>query len=327
MKKKIYKQLRKLVAKKATGNLGKVEIYDNEIICYVDGKKLKKKEKYMHRYNLIFKCIPLKEEIYKTFNLEKPVHYIIEDVDFDREIRIMASVINCHVTFENCSFTGAVEIDFADHITFINNTYNAQNHINFWSICKEGEFYISTKTNKTEVNKIEFINDSIDVDYTDTIPMIRATDKSSKKKEPKNPIIEIWLYAKEIIMTKTDIVDAKSIEVGTDKLVLNKVNISSKEIEVDTTNLESHYFNSEIRSDIISVNTDSYFGTLDTKYKTLFVNGIEINKNESNINAENLKLQKQRLELLSALKKVKKYAEEQISEQLKKEPLTRVLKR
>ena len=171
MKKKIYELLRKYVAKRATGNLGKVEIYNDQIVCYVDGRKLKKKEKYIHRYMVIFKWIPSKEEIFKTYNLEKPVHYIIEDVDFDREINIMASMKNCHVTFENCTFTGAVEIDFADHITLINNVYNAQNYKNFYSIYKEGEFCISTTSKKGKINKIEFINDDIDVDYPETIPV------------------------------------------------------------------------------------------------------------------------------------------------------------
>lgn len=58
MKKKIYEILRYMVAKKATHNLGKVKIYDDEIVCFVAGKKLKKKEKYLHRYNLIFRSIP-----------------------------------------------------------------------------------------------------------------------------------------------------------------------------------------------------------------------------------------------------------------------------
>jgi len=346
MKKKIYEIIRKSLAKKATGNLGRIVIHDDIIFCYVDGKKLKKKEKYTHRYNLIFKCIPLKEDIYKIYNLEKPVHYIIEDVDFDREINIKASVTNCHVTFKNCTFTGAVEIDFADVVTFINNTYKAQNYSNFRSIYKEGEFGISTRTNKNEINKIEFIGDDIDVDYPETIPVYKVDAKSPKKKQEKSPIVEIWLYAKEILIRDTDIVDAKKIEVVTDDLILNKVNISSKEIEVvtddlilnkvnisseeievDAANLDSVNLYNEIKGDIISVNTNSYFGELSTKYKTLFVNGIEANKNESNINEETLKLQKQRLELLSTLKKIETCTEEQISQKLKKEPLTKVLKR
>ena len=326
MKNKIYELLRKYVARRATGNLGKIAIYNDEIICYVDGRKLKKKEKYTYRYNFIFRCIP-SEEIYRTYNVDKPVHYIIEDVDFDREINIRSSIRGCHVTFDNCTFTGAIGIYFADHITFIHNTYEAQNYKNFYSIYKEGEFCISTRANKNEINKIEFINDDIDVDYPDTIQVFRVTDKKTNKKGDKKPIVKIWLYAKEIIMTKTDIVEAESIEIGTDNLILNKVNISSKEIEVAATNLESHYYNSKIKSDIISVEIDNYFGKLVAKYKTLFVNGIEINKNESDITEETIKLQKQRLELLSTLKKIETSAEEKILQQVKKYSLTRVLKR
>lgn len=163
MKRKLYELLRKYVAWRATGKLGKIEILQDEIICYVNKNKLKKKEKYIHRSNLIFKCIPLKKEIYKTYNLNKPVHYIIRNINFDREINIMASMKNCHVTFENCTFTGALEIDFADHLTFKNNTYKAQNYKNFSSIYKEGEFCISTRANKNEINKIEFFNNTVSV--------------------------------------------------------------------------------------------------------------------------------------------------------------------
>lgn len=326
MKKKIYEIIRNYVARKATGNLGKVVINDDKIVCYVDGRKLKKKEKYIHRYNLIFKCIPSKEEIFKTYNLEKPVHYIIKDTDFDMEIRIMSSTKNCHVTFENCTFTGAIEIDFADHITFINNIYEAQNYKNFWSIYKEGEFCISTRAKKGEINKLEFINDNIDVDYPETIPVYRATDKSPKKKEIKNPIVEIWLYAKEIIMTNTDIVNAKSIVIGTDRLLLNATNIRTQELEIDTKNFEYNY--TAIESDIISVKANKIlcdYGNL--KGNSIFVNDVEMDKNNIRMDAETVKLQKERLELLSTLKKIETHAEEQISQELKKELLTKVLKR
>lgn len=325
MKNKIYEMLRNYVARKATGNLGKVVINDNEIICYVDGKKLKNKEKYIHRYNLIFRCIPLGEETYKTYDIDKPVHYIIQDVDFDREINIMASVINCHVTFENCTFTGAVGIDFADHITFIDNTYEAQNYKNFRSIYKEGEFCISTRANKDEINKIEFINDDIDVDYPETIPIFKATDKSSKKKI-ENPTLEIWLYAKNLELSNADITNAKSIEIGADNLLIEDSNLSAQEIEINTNNIKLD--NTEIKVDTISIETKKIDKQdTDILYKGLFVNGIEINKNESNINEETLQLQKQRLELLSTLKKIETHAEEQISQELKQQPLTRLLKR
>lgn len=325
MKKKIYELLRNYVARRATGNLGKVVIHNDEIVCYVDGRKLKKKEKYIHRYDVIFKCIPLKEEIYKTYNINKPVHYIIQDVDFDREINIRTSIKYCHVTFENCTFTGAISIDFGDHITFINNTYNAQNYKNFRSIHKEGEFCISTRANKNEINKIEFTNDSIDICYPETIALYKLIDKSPKKKEV-NPTLEIWLYAKNLELSNADITNAKSIEIGADNLLIEDSNISSQEIEINADNIILD--NTEIKVDTISIETNK----IDKQeavviHKGLFVNGIEINKNELNINEETLKLQKQRLELLSTLKRIETHAEEQIAKEIKKEPLTRVLKK
>lgn len=319
MKQKIYEILRKYIARRATGNLGRIVIHDDKIVCFVDGRKLKNKEKYTHRYNLIFKCIPLNEEIYKTYNVDKPVHYIIRDVEFDREINIMASTKNCHVTFMNCTFTGAVEIDFADQIKFINNTYNAQNYKNFFSIHKEGEFCISTRANKNEINKIEFLDDKIDVVYTDAI-------STSTEKERKDPTLEIWLYAKEINIFKTDIVNAKSIDIGTDELFLNDLNITSEEIEISSTKFANYF--TTVQSDLISVETGEYIsidGNLNCN--SMFINGVEWNKNELNIDTENFELQKERLELLGTLKKIETHAEEQISQELKRMALTRMLKR
>ena len=84
MKKIIYEILRKQVARIATGKKGKCEILDKEIICYVDGRKLKKKKNYDHRYDLLFTLIPTEEELYRIYKVNKPVHYIVKDVVFDR---------------------------------------------------------------------------------------------------------------------------------------------------------------------------------------------------------------------------------------------------
>lgn len=324
MKKKIYEILRKYVAKRATGNLGKVKISDDEIICYVDGKKLKKKEKYLHRYNLIFRCIPSSEETYRIYRVDKPVHYIIENVDFDMEINIMASMKNCHVTFENCTFTAGVGIDFADHLTFKNNIYSAQSYKNYRSIYKEGEFCISTKAIKDEVNKIEFINDAVEVEDLQFIPIIKGTDVSRKTYHEKNPIVQIWLYAKEIIFKNSDISDVKSIEIGADELYLTKANISSEETEI---NAETICLNeSKIKSKVISIQSCIIDGKINIEHNGLFINGIEVNKNNKNIELQELKEQKRIIELISTLKKIEIISEETIIDEMKREPLTRVLK-
>lgn len=327
MKKKIYEILRYIVAKKATHNLGKVKIYDDEIICCVDGKKLKKKEKYLHRYNLMFHSIPSSSELYRIYRVDKPVHYIVENIDFDREINIMSSMKNCHVTFENCTFTGALEIDFADHITFRNNKYKPYTHKSCYSIYKEGNFYISTRGKKNEINKLEFLNDKISVEDIPIIPMLKATD-IGKKPLPKNTeksILRIWLYAKELILIDSDIIGAESIEIGADTLVLEDESLISKEIEIKSNKIIFAY--TTIRSDVTSIESPLIDGKFQVYHNGLFINGVEVDRNKAVIDNYDLELQKQRLELINTFKKIGSLCKKTIAHELRKQSLTRVLKK
>lgn len=327
MKKKIYEILRYMVAKKATHNLGKVKIYDDEIVCFVDEKKLKKKEKYLHRYNLIFRSIPSNNELYQIYRVDKPVHYIVENVDFDREINIMAAMKNCHVTFINCTFTGALEIDFADHVTFKNNKYKPYTYKSCYSIYKEGSFYISTRGNKNEINKLEFLNDNISVENTSIIPMVKATD-IGKKALPKNTeksTLKVWLYAKELILIDSDIVDAKSIEICADTLRLEDEYLISKEIEIESNKIILAY--TSIRSEVISIESPLIEGKLQVYHNGLFINGVEVDKNKTVIDNYDLGLQRQRLELINTFKKIGSSCEKTISAELRKQPLSKVLKK
>ena len=331
MKRKIYEILRKQVAIMATGKKGKCEILDNEIICYVDGKRLKKKKKYDHRYNLIFHCIPSKEELYKIYRVDKPVHYIVKDVTFDMEVNIQASIKKCHVTFENCTFKEALGIDFADHITFINNKYEARDHKKYFSLVPEGHFYISTRADKNEINKIEFLNDNITVEDIKTIPMIKANERNKKINRTKKSIIKLWVYGKEVKFENTNIANAESIEIGTDTLILNDTNISSKEIEISSSLIEAT--NETIDTDIISIENNNETNLNRINANIVFINGVEIDKNQKVLEVHELELQKQRLKLIDSLRKVKNISEDSISNKLKeiklkiqKQPVKKLIK-
>lgn len=329
MKKKIYEMLRKYVAKRATHNLGEVEITEDEVICYVDGKKLKKQmlERDLHRYNIRFHRIPTNEEIYKVYKLNKPVHYIIKDVDFDREINIMASMKDCHVTFEKCSFTACIGIDFADHITFKNNIYRAQTYKNYYSIHKDGTFCISTRADKNEINKIEFIQDKIKVDDVPEVPFARANDTNkSMQKKMEKAVMRIWLYGKEVTLKFSDIVNAKSIEMVANNLTLISSGISAKETEIKTGNI--NFVDSDIKSDVITIDSSTIEGKLLISHNGLFINGVEVDKNEAIIiDNYDISLQQNRLELIDLLKKIENKSEEEISMQIKSQPLKRILKK
>ena len=326
MKQKIYEMLRIHVAKRATHNLGKVEITEDEVICYVDGKKLKKqmKERYLNRYRIRLHCIQRDEEIYKTYSLEKPVHYIIQNIDFDKEIEIMASMKDCHVTFENCSFKTCVEIDFADHLTFINNTYIPQEN-KYFSIYEAGEFCISTYARINEVNKLEFINNKIYVPDIKEIPGVNMNDKQNIITPITKSKLRLWLYAKEVILKNSDIVDAKSLEIGAETLHLEDEYLISDEIEIKSNKIILD--SATIRADVITIDSPKIKGKLLTCHEGLFINGVEVNKNEGLIDNYDLELQQKRLELINSLKKIERTCEKQISEEIRKQPLTRILKK
>lgn len=326
MKQKIYEILRMYVAKKATHNLGKVEITDDEVICYVDGKKLKKQmsERYLNRYRIMLHCIKRDEEIYKTYNLVKPVHYIIRNINFDKEIQIMASMKDCHVTFENCSFKTCVEIDFADHITFKNNTYIPQEN-KYFSIHEAGEFCISTYDRINEVNKLELINNEIYVPVIKEIPIINMNDKENITFPIIKSKLQLWLYAKEVMLKNSDIIDAKSLEIGAETLHLEDEYLISDEIEIKADKIVLD--NAIIRADVVSIDSPKIEGKLSTYNEGLFINGVEVDKNEGIIENYDLELQQKRLELINSLKKIERTCEKQISEEIKKQPLTKVLKK
>lgn len=331
MKNIIYELLRKHVAKRATGNLGKVAIADTGIVCLVDGKKLMKKEKYTNRYNLLFKCIHGNDELYKAYNLNNPVHYIVDGVEFDTEVNIQASIRDCHVTFSNCTFNSCLEIDFADHLTFINNKYKARDYRNYRSLVPEGEFYISTRDNKNEINKLVFIGDSIGTEETDTIPMLRAHDSKRQTTSTKKPTVRAWLYAKTIGIYGSNIINAKDIHMVTDNLTLCGANIASQEIEIKANYIECDEENCSINSDVISLEIEdnsSLIGELHTK-NGLFINGVEIDKKEKKIYGHELEIekQKQRAELISMLKKIKNSCEDTIKEKMQKQPVKKILKK
>lgn len=326
MKHKIYEMLRMHVAKRATHNLGKVEITEDEVICYVDEKKLKKQmsERFINRYRIMLHCIKRNEEIYKIYNLDKPVHYIIRNVDFDKEISIMASMKDCHVTFENCSFKTCIEIDFADHLTFINNTYIPQEN-KYFSLHEAGEFCISTYDRINEVNKLELINNEIYVPDIKEIPGVNMNDKKNITTPITKSKLRLWLYAKEVILNASDIIDAKSLEIGAETLYLEDEYLISKEIEIKANKIILD--NATIRADVITIDSPKIEGKLLTNHEGLFINGVEADKNEGLIDNYDLELQQKRLELIDSLKKIERTCEKQISEEIRKQPLTRVLKK
>ena len=120
---------RKLALRSITGNMGRVVEDEDEIICYVRQKKLKKD------------CIILKgcrnfnnENITRKYGIDKPIHYIFDGLECSSDIYsydgIKLDFRNCYFKycsyislvgdceFENCTFASSLFYDiYADDIT------------------------------------------------------------------------------------------------------------------------------------------------------------------------------------------------------------------
>lgn len=86
------------------GNLGKVVEEEDKLICYVDKNKIKEE-----KYNYTIYCYGINEkdkELAKIYNLDKPVHYVIEGITLkDKKVYIYNfHNDDCNITIKNCDF-------------------------------------------------------------------------------------------------------------------------------------------------------------------------------------------------------------------------------
>lgn len=311
----IYELLRKEAARILTNRKGKCKIFKDKILCYVSKRKAKEKDSICPwRYRLIFHGIggDYKKSIAKKYDLAKPIYYIIKNVKYDREINICASLLpDCHLVFEYCTFKEGIGIDQANTITFISNKYEASDGIRN-NLVKKGEFYISTGRYKDDIHSISFIYDNINV---------------------SNGISVLWLIGQNVTLRNAKISNAKSIEIESDNLIIDSSHITSGEIIIDSENIIERR-NSSIVSEIVTVENLVFEGLYNVESDSLFINGVQANSNVEFQNKKALELQRERLELISILKRLKSSCEDSISdklleveEKIKTEPLKRVLRK
>ena len=77
----------------------------------------------------------------------------------------------------------------------------------------------------------------------------------------------------------------------------------------------------------ITIDSSTIEGKLLISHNGLFINGVEVDKNETIIDNYDISLQQNRLELIDSLKKIENKCEEEISMQIKSQPLKRILKK
>jgi len=99
MKNILYRIFRNYVKKYLTGHLGKVVEKKDRLVCYVNKKRCKK-EKLEYKIS----CLGNENEnIAKKYNLNKPICYVLDGINFDKQTYIFGWD-NCEIYIKNCSF-------------------------------------------------------------------------------------------------------------------------------------------------------------------------------------------------------------------------------
>jgi len=301
--------------KRLTGNLGKVEITDDKIICYVDKNKLNKfKCKDIYNFVLMQKLF-YKPLIQQKYDLEKPIYYIFENICFDDIGLRIESCRDVHFTFKNCSIHRKIDILYADSITLDNNTYWESRYYEEEPDIKTSHFF------KGKIKNLKIINDRFCLCCE--WPFISCWDLNVENLEMKN--------------SEVDLLDSK----GFFKIEANNIDITESGIEVNQKiNLKANninLINSEIKSneEIIIDNENGKNSNnipMGLSAPKIIYNGVDLA--HININPNSISMKNLRTIFINQLKLLKesviKEKEEKLSiinEKMNNESIEKVLKK
>ena len=130
--KQIYDFKRKFYARKITHKMGNAYLEVNKISCRVNSravKKCKKSNGEDYCYEIDLTEDKTYDEAKKQFDLDKPIHYVFDNIDFAFGITLNVGH-NAMVSFRNCMFNGPVQINGnALEVSFNGNMYRCSNPV------------------------------------------------------------------------------------------------------------------------------------------------------------------------------------------------------
>lgn len=289
--------VRNIIKKYLVGNLGKVVEEDDKLICYVKKNKIKK-EKY--EYSIMCNGIEDKE-LAKTYNLDKPVYYVIEGINItDKKVYIYNyHNEDCNITIKNCNFEFGFGIQAKCDCTLDNNHIRA--------------FYLLMIDTKNLTIK--------NMDLTNEVALAGA-DLSIKLGATFNINLINANIGKEKERTKVSMIAYKNIE-----LINSTVN--GKKVECDAKQQIITDDNSSLNAtDKIILKTDN-IDKINISCNTLVYNDNVIEQEENIVGTIEYKdddLTNKRLELINLLKNLKDICENTSIGEIRHKPFSKVKK-
>ncbi len=289
LKNKIYEKKKNMFLQELTGNLGKVVMQDDNIICYASKNKIKNRnsrDPFLYSLKLTHEDLSLYEiEMIKKYDIdiEKPINYIFQDMVFDRELNI--SAVGSNIIFRECIFRRNIRIYSADKVTFENNKYI-------------GNFYDKTFLYGRKIQSLVFKNDYFDASnliFDKTLGINIDVDTLELNKSIIKVLGDgsLFIKANQTVLKNQSELKANEIYLDSKSIDLKDSSIIAKRgIMIENSNRD---LNAKINSPII------------------IYNGINLHEQED------LQLTKKRQELLNILYRLKENSKEEIQKELLKE--------
>ena len=309
-----FNLIRRHYTKNLTDKIGKLEIKDDKIICYVKKSAIcKERNEFFYNINLRGTTF-YGEELKNKYNLNKPIYYIFDNITFNRKLYLLSGV-NTHIIFRNCTFNDAIEIIWgAEEITFENNTYYNKKTYFF-----DKKLYFGCKT-----KKLNFIND--------------VFMNMNNKNINEQIYFGISARVEELNILNSDIcisdskgkimVDAKHTKIKDSIIRCPNIEIKSDIIEMKNSRITAY---DEI---IIDNKMNNELDNIDAK--EILYNGILIQSDEDKdliIDNETISLSNKRLELINVLESIKVLVKnneakklKQIQDNLESQSINKILK-
>ena len=294
IKKYSYNIIRNCLKKYFTNNLGKVVEHEDKIVCYVKRTNVKKEN---YHYNISCHNIRKKDkELAEKYNLNKPICYIIEGLEFKKDKVYIFGYNNCEVIIKNCKFNFDVNISVTGKCTIENTFIRAFHYLSL------GATELTIKDMDIQnLLKLSSQNLEIYLGADKKLEIINSTIGRTKERT------NVYLIAGEEIKQIDSVVSGNTIEYQTNRLHVNK---DSFAIAFEKLKLKVKEFeNLNLTAPIVTYNGQ----TINKNSKvstTLYKTDVQENKEKFTASYNKEETTKEKLELVQTLKNIKTKCDE-----------------